>query len=796
MNREEIQKWLDFRIMDDCISVKYNGQPYRYYFFRLHPRNTSILGLEERLGLEAAFRRILDNADTAPQLFILDKAEGLTAQIDCYRELTEKYPAHTRINSEILKILESTENGNISVERAFYFIIKVRNESELNRFTELASDHISMTQAERAELIVIMRNFMLREFGLFDMLEFDKQIELKYQSETGQKQGVLKKKIPDRDEFALRETMKQLLPLRLRFNSRYGEQSGFLRQTITVRNYPTEFNTDCVLRSLALVEGTTVKLSLTPIDISVSNRAMAQQLNQKTSDSKSAKKKSDAVEAEIAVNSLSAAFTKMRENNERFYYLNIFIECYGKDREELKNRTERVKSELRVYGITCDDLIYEQKNAFISVCPIGYDRFPLLSRNMPTATIAALYPLTASRKADPKGLFLGKTGTGSPFLLDPLIHNSEVTNSNLAIIGGSGQGKSYLIKKIIAQLRARNISVYCLDSEIEYADEFNNLEGTNLDCSGGGVFLNPFQIRACRQISDSDLANDDPDCFKQSTAFKQHLSWLRSFFHTLWPDMSEQQLNILMILTQDMYNRQGINDGIETQDIKNEDYPTFDTLYGFCENVYRDFDGKRYFMFNAEELQPILLYLHEAVYGAAGAVFCGTTNIKDDTAINFLIAGLMEGDINLRNAAMLNIVSYIWNTVVTKREPLVFVVDELYLTLIPEIAGLLRNFAKRARKYNAMLITATQDLADYDNPQIIHLAKPLLTLPSHRFYFNLGEIEKSVVKRVLNLSEPELEVIAESRRGHCLVKTGNQKYELMIGTLSYEAELFGSGGGN
>lgn len=796
MKQQEIQKWLDFKIMDNYISVTHNGQQRRYYFFRLHPRNTSILGLEERFGLEASFRRILDNSETAPQLFVLDKAEGLTAQIDYYRELTEKFPAQARINSEILKILESTENASVSVERAFYFIIKVRDENELSRFIETASDHISMSLAERGELTVIMRNFMLREFGLFDLLEFDKEIELKYQKLSEQKQGFLKKKLPEQNEFALCEAMKQLLPLRLRFNSRYCEQSGFLRQTITVRNYPTEFNTDCILRSLALVEGTTLKLSLSPIDRSVSNRAMAQQLNQKTSDSRSARKKSDEVEAKIAVNSLTAAFTKMRENNERFYYLNIFIECYGRDKNELKNRVERVKSELRVYGITCDDLIYEQKNAFMSVCPIGYDRFPLLARNMPTATISALYPFTASRKADPQGLFLGKTGTGSPFLLDPLIHNSEVTNSNLAIIGGSGQGKSYLIKKIIAQLRSRGISVYCLDSEIEYSDEFSSLDGVNLDCSGGGIILNPFQIRACRQISDVDLANDDPDCFKQNTAFKQHLSWLRSFFHTLWPDMSEQQLNIVMVLTQEMYKKQGIDDNTVPEKLKNEDYPTFDSLYGFCEKLYKEFDGEKYLMFNAEELQPILLYLHEAVNGAAGAVFCGATNIKDDTAINFLIAGLIDGDVNLRNAAMLNIVSYIWNTVVTKRKPLAFVVDELYLTLIPEIAGLLRNFAKRARKYNAMLITATQDLADYDNPQIIHLAKPLLTLPSHRFYFNLGEIEKDIVKRVLNLSEPELSVISESRRGHCLVKTGNQKYELMIGTLSYEAELFGSGGGN
>ncbi len=57
---------------------------------------------------------------------------------------------------------------------------------------------------------------------------------------------------------------------------------------------------------------------------------------------------------------------------------------------------------------------------------------------------------------------------GSNVLVDFNQRAEDKTNGSILILGNSGQGKSYLLKLILCNLRESGMNVICLDPEREY----------------------------------------------------------------------------------------------------------------------------------------------------------------------------------------------------------------------------------------------------------------------------------------------------------------------------------------
>ena len=86
---------------------------------------------------------------------------------------------------------------------------------------------------------------------------------------------------------------------------------------------------------------------------------------------------------------------------------------------------------------------------------------------------------------DPHGFYIGKDKFGTNIIVDFDRRSDDKTNSNILILGNSGQGKSYLLKLILTNTRMSGKSVICLDAEQEYEDLFNNLGGCYVDLMTG-----------------------------------------------------------------------------------------------------------------------------------------------------------------------------------------------------------------------------------------------------------------------------------------------------------------------
>lgn len=790
--------WLDFELFDDHIETGSGAARREHYLLRMSPKNMEILGLQERLEQEAFLQTLLDGSEQiVPSFFIMDKTEGLGHIRGYQQELLAQNPKYEFVYEDILKQLDGMEAESAAVERAFYMRLTVRERSHLELFCTRLRDCMPFYIAQREEWIVVLRNFLLREYTTFTLAEFDQQIELVYQQRCEAQQKRKRPKSVDRNAIIKEETRRMLLPYRQVFNTRYCEQNDFLRKTVAIRNYPAEFNRDCVLRQLGCLENTSVMIDLKPIKkYDVKALVDKQSLNSKAKGR--SRKASEQTEAGKEQDQIREAYEAILENNERMFDVTILIEVYASNKEQLERRMERLKNLLLIYGITKDDLIYQQREGFLSMLPFGKNEIAL-SRQMPSSTFAALYPFTSSKKVDDQGLLIGRTASRGPVIWDPFQRDDAITSGNFLVIGNPGQGKSYLVKKIAAQLIAKGVSVYMLDPENECGDLFRGMGCSNIECGIGGYIINPLEVRMIARRDDVPSDEFTPQAFKESVALKQHLSWLREFLLVLFPSITDRELDILSILLREHYVQYGIDDSFDPRTALAEDYPTFGTLFEYIQSEQQVFDNSKHPEFDAEDLRSIMLKLREVYDGSMAAIFNGITNVPNNQVINFQLQTLLQGSQNRMAAVMFNIMTWVMNKLVADpKQKQAFLVDELYLLIDrknPILLLYLRNYAKRDRKYEGILGLITQNLGEFDDPEVVHITSALLQLPPHKFIFHLGDVDPMVMHRLLGLEESEAAAIKYSRKRHCLLKAGSDKYYMEVGTLPYEAALFGTAGG-
>lgn len=165
--------------------------------------------------------------------------------------------------------------------------------------------------------------------------------------------------------------------------------------------------------------------------------------------------------------------------------------------DALKELQSEIAMELTRSKISVDRLTLRQKEGFLSVMPVGANQFGAqYERVLPASSVANLYPFNFSGKTDPQGMYIGRDKFGSNVLVDFDRRAEDKTTSNILILGNSGQGKSYLLKLILTNIRESGKSVICLDPESEYEEICSNLGGCYIDFLSGKYIINPLEPKS------------------------------------------------------------------------------------------------------------------------------------------------------------------------------------------------------------------------------------------------------------------------------------------------------------
>ena len=369
----------------------------------------------------------------------------------------------------------------------------------------------------------------------------------------------------------------------------------------------------------------------------------------------------------------------------------------------------------------------------------------------------------------------------------------DKTTSNILILGNSGQGKSYLLKLILTNIRESGKRVICLDPESEYEELSQALGGCYIDFMSGQYTINPLEPKTWSDgTEEMDLTA--PDAFKKVTRLSQHIAFLKDFFRA-YKDFNDAQIDTIEIVLSKLYARFGITDSTDYSTKRPTDFPIMEDFYKLCEEEFYGYDKQRKYLYTEEILQEVCLGIHSMCVGAESKYFNGHTNITDSNFLVFGVKGLMDTNKRLKDAMLFNVLSFMSNELLGKGNTAASI-DELYLFLTNMTAiEYIRNAMKRVRKKDSSIILASQNIEDFLIPSIREFTKPLFSIPTHQFLFNAGQINPKEYMDALQVEPSEFELIKYPERGTCLYRCGNERYLLQVIAPEYKAAMFGKAGG-
>ena len=559
-----------------------------------------------------------------------------------------------------------------------------------------------------------------------------------------------------------------------------------------VTEYPPSTEETAILAHLADRNGVTLRI-YDRLVTAAEQRKIVQQAMRKNHMMTTVNDVNESIKAQDNINDVVELISELRRNKEPLLHTAVFIELKASSEDRLKELQADIQMELTRSKISVDRLLLRQKEGFLSVHPAGNNVFASqFERVLPASSVADLYPLNYSGKTDEKGIYIGRDKFGTNILVDFDKRTEDKTNSNILILGNSGQGKSYLMKLLLCNQRESGKSILCLDPEHEYEDLCNNLGGTYIDMMSGEFMINPLEPKAW---SDGERSTDDSlETFRKVTRLSQHISYLKDFFRA-YKDFTDAEIDTIEIMLMKLYARFGIDDLTDFDTLIDEDYPMMSDLYDLVEKEFYAFDKSKKQLYTEEMLQNICLGLHSMCKGAESKYFNGHTNIKDAEFICFGVKGLMDTNKRLKDTLLFNILSYMSDQLLGRGNTAA-AIDELYLFLTNMTAiEYIRNGMKRVRKKESSFILASQNIEDSLLPELKEFTKPLFSIPSHHFLFNPGNISPTAFIDTLQLEGSEYSLIKYPERGTCLYRCGNERYLLQVIAPAYKAALFGSAGG-
>ncbi|MBR2472687.1 MAG: DUF87 domain-containing protein, partial [Clostridia bacterium] len=294
-------------------------------------------------------------------------------------------------------------------------------------------------------------------------------------------------------EAYVKDFFDMVVPSTIKFNIDHFVCGDSFRCVWAIREYPPSTTDQAILARFGDKEAVTLHMYTRYVDGAEQNK-IVQNAGRKNKMMASSNDIEEMVMGEGNLVDVMELLGELRKNREPLLHCAVFIELSANSLDKLKELQSDVAMELTREKISVDRLTMRQQGGFIACMPCGYNVFGTqFERVLPASAVANCYPFNYSGKTDPNGFYIGKDKFGTNIIVDFDRRADDKTNSNILILGNSGQGKSYLLKLLLCNIRMSGKSVICLDAEQEYEDLCNNLGGCYVDLMSGEYIINPLE---------------------------------------------------------------------------------------------------------------------------------------------------------------------------------------------------------------------------------------------------------------------------------------------------------------
>jgi len=588
-----------------------------------------------------------------------------------------------------------------------------------------------------------------------------------------------------------KEFLDLIAPAAAKFNTDHFVLGSRYHTALAIKSYPPMTDELALLRGLGDMGGVNLRITARQVTPAEEDAIFHAATNKNRMERSNTNDYKQSVNAEAALRDMAELLIKQRQEKEPLIHCAVYADISAPDMEHLKTLRDTVSAQFVRSKISADPLRLRQREGFLSANLAGGSQLAgFAERVLPARSVANLYPMNYSGKTDPQGFFIGRDRYGSNIIVDLDRRAPDKTNGSALILGNTGQGKSYLLKLLLCNLREAGKSILSLDSEHEMEDECLGLGGCFLDYLSGQYRINLLEPR-CWDDGSGPEDPDAPAAF-HGTLLAQHISFLRDVFR-IYKGFDTPHIDTLEFLIERLYRKWNISDTTEFTKMRPTDYPILSDLYVVIQEAHDNYEEGS--LYTKEMLRDLLLGLHSMCKGADARFFNGHTNIDNSRFLVFCVKGLDNVAQNLRDTLLFSLLAYLSDQLLTAGNS-VAAIDELYLWLSnPTVVTYIRNCLKRVRKKNSSLILASQNLEDFDQPGIREMTRPLFSIPVHQFIFNGGNVDKKFFMENLQLEESEYALIRDPLRGSCLYKCGNDRFLLQVQAPEYKEELFGTAGG-
>lgn len=519
------------------------------------------------------------------------------------------------------------------------------------------------------------------------------------------------------------------------------------------------------LEQITLLKNTTVVLNINRISKIQQKKQLEKGRNILETNLLGRNKKFAEKELLINIENINSLMNAVASGVEELVDTNLLIMTYADTYEELLAIDHNLQDLCKIMDFKLDNLTYQQFDGLSSLLPKRKDfLFNFNSVAMPLSTLGACYPFITSNLNDVSGLFLGVDNYDNPIFYDQKIRDKTRKNSNQLIIGTSGSGKSYLMKKELNWHIATGKKVIIIDPEREYKNLATYYDGTWIDVGKTTQGkINPLQI-----FNNLQEDNEDP--------LAAHLHFLEEFLDLAVGGLNRDEKVQLLKLIGQLYHYFNITRWTDFNKLQASDFPVMNDLYLLAK--------KEYEMTQQAIFKDLSLLLSRfAVDGIDAKLWNGYSTIK--TSNNFCLVfdlyTLTEsGNKRIINAQIFLILKYIesevrknknWNEAnsTVDSQWIVITVDEAHLLIdkkYPSALYFMFSMVKRIRKYYGMMNIITQNINDFVGDEDIkrettaiingvQYLKCLQLSPNdltaleqlYRSYGGISEIEKNSIAR-------------------------------------------------
>ena len=355
-----------------------------------------------------------------------------------------------------------------------------------------------------------------------------------------------KKSMEKQERRRAKDFFDRIAPSTIRFYADHYIVGDSYRCAWAIREYPPSTDEQAIFSRIADKSGVTLRIYHRLVE-PMEQRKIIQNAMRKNKLKTGGTDMTETVEAEGNLQDVIELLANMRKMRECLLHCSVFVELKAKSMEALKELQSEVLMELARSKISVDRLTLRQKEGFLSALPLGENRFGTqFERVMPASSAANFYPFGFSGKTDPHGLYIGRDKFGTNILVDFDRREEDKTTSNILILGNSGQGKSYLLKLILMNVRESGKKVICLDPESEYEDLCRVLGGTYIDFLSGEYIINPLEPKTWSDgAEETDPAA--PGAFRMQTRLARHIAFLKDFFRA-YKDFDDAQIDTIELL--------------------------------------------------------------------------------------------------------------------------------------------------------------------------------------------------------------------------------------------------------